>query len=416
MSALIRGGESEEYEFTGCESLESRLAEITADEQKATSLNHVTIKLPASLLEKRGFRIIDTPGTNSSDHWHDDVTIRTISELSDLSIIIIDATKALPQQFCEFITANLQSILSQCVFVVTKVDMIRKKELDGIMKYIKEKAQKEFEIKEPLIFPYSSTNVLDCIDELESVGLPELVAESLKSEQQIMDHMSSQKSIVQTLNLIALADNILETIQLHIKTVSEKHECALALVQRKNNLDWEIRKFLDDQNNALYHEIEEIFANWSKKFEQIINDFFMTMRNGISAYLTQINNTDDLTRYFMSQLQPLLNQRTREMLVEINRMDTKVSADSRRICDKFVDNFRENFKDMEIFEEGEELKSLYKPTNDFICLPILQPIMMYAYQFTGMKDLTGNLIPKATKSDSVSQGCKNILYVLSNYI
>ena len=416
LTCTYNNGAPEEYEFPDCASLEERLAEISSDSMKAAKLNHVSIKLPAPLLEKRGFRIIDTPGTNSSEHWHDDVTVRTISELSDLSIIIIDATKALPQQFCEFISANLQSILHQCVFVVTKVNMIRRKELEGVMQYIKEKAQKEFEIKDPLIFPYSSTDVLDNIDDLESAELPELVAESMSSERQIMDHMSSQKSIVQTLNLIALADNIFDAIQSHIQSVKDKHERALALARRKENLGSEFLNFQNEQQYIIGQEINEFNRTWGDWFDKTIDNGLLELSNCVRSRVSQFENAELLMDFFKTDLITMINQYIRKMLVDINRMDTALSDKSREICNKFVENFRERFKDVDIFEEGQELKSLYKPTKDFICLPMLKSIFLYAYQYTGLKELPGNLVPKSTRSDAVFKGRDNIIVVLGMFI
>ena len=411
-----KAGVSTQEEFPDCEKLEARVAEICSDKEKASSLYSVTIKLPAPLLEKRGFRIIDTPGTNSSEHWCDDVTIRTISELSDLSIIIIDATKALPQQFCEFIIENLQSILNQCVFVVTKVNMIRKKELDGVMQYIKEKAQKEFDIKNPLILPYSSTDVLDNIDALDGGELPELVAESMKSERMIMDHMSSQKSIVQTLNLIALADNIYETIQTYMQTANERYEKALALARRRENIGIEFTNFVRNQVVELDDEINRRMSKWISYFEETIDKNFNTLRSAVMTRISQYQDLDSLCRFFEMELQAAISQKIRETLVEINRKDMEFATDCEWVCNKFVQNFREAFKDVEIFDENEELKSEYTMSNDFICFPVFSPIVFYAYQFTGFKELMGNFFPKPNKSDAVLRCQENIKSILGRYI
>lgn len=410
-----KDGSSTEEEFPDCEALEARLADVCADKIKANQLYSVTIKLPAPFLEKRGFRIIDTPGINSNDSWCDDITIRALSELSDLSIIIIDATKALPQQFCEFINANLQSILNQCVFVVTKVNMIRKKELEGVMQYIKEKAEKEFEIKNPLILPYSSTDVLDSIDELDSAELPELVADSIQSEKRIMDHMSSQKSIVQTLNLVALADKIYDKINLYMQSANERHAKALALARRKENLGSEFNEFLREQQEIISHEIDEKFSSWKDEFDKIIDTGMGNLRNGLIVRIGQLQTTNDLYSFFVNGLPETLNSSIRQIIVSINRRDKELFADSAMFCDKFVENFREQFKDVEIFDDEEDLKYSYCPPNDFICFPMLNPIIFYALQFTEFKDLEGNLIPKPTKIDAVQRGFQNINSVLNKY-
>ena len=54
-------------------------------EEKAQAVTKVSIKHPSDFLQ-RGIVIIDTPGTNTPDVWHEEVTQNALREISDIRI------------------------------------------------------------------------------------------------------------------------------------------------------------------------------------------------------------------------------------------------------------------------------------------------------------------------------------------
>lgn len=402
-------GNKKEEEYNDCDELKQRLAAISSDTSVASSLYNATIKLPAPLLAKYGFRVIDTPGTNSGDNWLDDVTIRTITEMSDLSIIIVDATKALPQQFCEFIADNLQSILSQCVFVITKVNMIEPEELEGVIRYIKDKAEKEFEITDPLILPYSSTDVLDYADKLDGFNLPGLVERSIKSEGQIMEFMSSQKSVVQTLNLISLSDNIYGSLQEFIDKVDSNQEMALSLARRKENISSEFRDFNIKQMNTLYPEMNRKFTDLENDIEGAVNEKFGSMVVSQATRIKSFRVMDDLNRYFHTELPGILKSFLRVLIIDTNKRKDEIIAMSEECCNQFLENFKNQFRELEIFDE-EELQLQYKPSADFYCLPFFDTFDSFA----ALSNVKLTFKPNAAEAVVIREG-ENSIRILTAY-
>lgn len=403
---------TETLQFDSCDELKRHIAEVSADAETAGRIYSVTIRLPAPLLEKKGFRIIDTPGINSNEHWHDTVTIRTIEDLSDLSIIIIDATKPLPQQFCEFINENLQSILDQCVFIVTKINMIRKRELESVMKYIKDKAEKEFSIKDPIILPYSSTDILDNIDKLDnSIELPELVTASLNSEKVMTDHMSSQKSIVQTLNLISLADDMYGMVQKHLDDVVKKQELALADVNRQKNIGKEIDSFLD-------HEIKNFingeFSKDSESAHAKIKEFIV---NGIHvAYKVSLNRMSsipfpvDLAAYVDNAMQQDIFRAFRALVYKTNNTSKMVDDISMKFFNEVQRRLKERFAEFRMFDDDpigfpvSRLRVL-----DYMCFPMMPSIS----DLIPKGKMPSSLIPKSP--NALQEGRIAVQALIENY-
>lgn len=130
-------GCSENLNYNCFRDLRKGLEHYTTNSSIAKQLKAVNVFLPADIL-KNNFRIIDTPGTNVTEAWHEDVTVRALQEKSDLSIIPTSAEKPAPDTMLSFVRKHLESILPQCVFVVTKLDMIRKRERDRQLAYVDE--------------------------------------------------------------------------------------------------------------------------------------------------------------------------------------------------------------------------------------------------------------------------------------
>lgn len=152
-------GRSEKLYYNSFGELRKGLSHFTTNSSIAKQLKAVNVFLPADIL-KNDFRIIDTPGTNVTEAWHEDVTVRALKEKSDLSIILTSAERPVPDTMLSFVRKNLESILPQCVFVVTKLDTLRARERKQQLAYVKMKLEGELDIQEAVALPYVSPMVL----------------------------------------------------------------------------------------------------------------------------------------------------------------------------------------------------------------------------------------------------------------
>lgn len=156
----LDGRKDQKLVYPAFSDLKDDLDRYTTVPETAKQLKTVRVYLPSEIL-KKNFRIIDTPGTNVTEAWHEDVTVRTLKNNSDLSIVLISAEKPAPETMIKFLKKNLKSILPQCVFIVTKLDLIRKRERMQQLSYVKMKLEEELELKEAVVLPYISPTVLD---------------------------------------------------------------------------------------------------------------------------------------------------------------------------------------------------------------------------------------------------------------
>lgn len=244
-------GQHQAFMYDSLEEMKAGVVRATTDPRVASQLRRVQLMLPDTPLSA-GFRIIDTPGTNALERWHEEVTARTIEELSDITVLIVDANKPLAQSFCDFVKNHLANVLHQCIFVVTRVDMIRPREREGVLAYLKERISQEFELADPMVLPYSAYAVLDAAQGGEASPMAEL---SYQSEKQMLSYMAHTKLTAQTKRLSCLIDGLYEGLTRQLDTLSQSRLEELQLLQRTQQAD--LAPFVKQQITQTTHNFSE---------------------------------------------------------------------------------------------------------------------------------------------------------------
>ena len=337
-------GRKQIHEFDGLASLRQSLESFTTDPDIARKLESVKVYLPSKHLNK-GFRVIDTPGTNAIERWHEEVTVRTIRDISDVSIILVDAVKPLPESLCYFIMSNLENVLNQCVFVVTKMDLLREKEREQMLSYIRSKLKTAFELESPMVLPYSSTNVMDSFENGAESALSEA---SFRSEAEMFSRMTRQRASLQAKKLISLIDYMYGYIRMEIDNISKDSEAELERLMRSKQAD--LTSFVSAQ------KLERAAA-----FEAAVKNDRAEMVNGVhvlsgQAYsdfvdkINGINNTDDLSAFVKNDLVEYCSEKA-SIITEVGLVRTDLLSthfhDQIRL---FWNAFEALFKDLDILQ------------------------------------------------------------------
>lgn len=149
---------------------------------------------------KKGICVIDTPGTDSLDKWHELAAKRSIAELADGCVVLTTATHPMPETLCGFIENSLPFGVENCIFLVTKIDLLKSSERDTQLEYVTAKIRNRFNLKAPAVLPYSSLHVLRGGEERER---------SLKTEEKIRGFLAQRRvTLRQAASLTRLHDSI----------------------------------------------------------------------------------------------------------------------------------------------------------------------------------------------------------------
>ena len=103
---LKTDGTYEVIQTSSFKELSEKLSHVTTDPETARTIRLVRVGFPSELLAT-GIRIIDTPGTNSTQSWHEDVTREALKHLSDLSIVLVDAIHPMTSTLVDFLLDNI---------------------------------------------------------------------------------------------------------------------------------------------------------------------------------------------------------------------------------------------------------------------------------------------------------------------
>ena len=296
--------------FTTFELLKTALQTYTTLPSIAKTLKSVHVFMPLEILH-HDFRIIDTPGTNVTEAWHEDVTIRTLKESSDLSIILLSASKQLTSTFRTFVDTYLTDILPQCIFVVTKVDELRTRECKRVLSYIKTTTESEFDLKDAVVLPFSSLQVLEAaqdpnaIKEIPDVPADDfskeaLLAHSLNSIQQIIQHTAKQRTLAITKKLASLIDQSYALISDNMATMSDDYKNRMEMLNRSKTLD--LTEFVNKKKQVRLQSFNRKMSNIMDKTKGSLEDEVEGSVENVVANLEECSNIDQLKDFITGSL------------------------------------------------------------------------------------------------------------------
>lgn len=292
-------GKHRTHKFGTAMELHDALEDFTTNPLTARQLHVVRVGLPSENL-KRGLRIIDTPGTNAIEQWHEDVTRTAIREFSDLSVILVDATRPLPDTLTAFIQANLADVLPQCVFVITKIDLLPRRERSRMVSYVQKKLSL-IGCPKALVLPYVSVEVMNTfVPGYVKQSDTELLQDSLVNEEQLFRHTGQQRLKAQARKLIALTSSMYANLQQQVSNIRGSYEQELELLKKSQQTD--LAPFIREQKGK--REKAYILASNDKKIS-LQNDVYKWQaeaRANIHAKIDSFTTLDNLNDYVKGSL------------------------------------------------------------------------------------------------------------------
>ena len=285
--------------YKSINSLRQQLHIYTTDPAYAKNINYVTVTLPSDIL-KNGYRIIDTPGTNSLELWHEEITRRAIRELSDLSIILTDATQPMPVTLISFVDNTLGDSIKNCAFVANKIDRIREKERDGIIKFIGKKICQSFEIEEPIVLPFSAVALTNSFAK-DTVNIDSnsflLTANSLEH---LLSYTAKQRLRAQARKILHLVDDIYSTLDNNIKNIATQYQQELQMLERSKQID--LKPFISSQISTRQKSFLSGAKDYKYKVESVCDSLESKAKTNIESKIEACDSLDNLSNYIKGSL------------------------------------------------------------------------------------------------------------------
>lgn len=341
-------GKKAAKEFNNIDELKKGIADVTTNEKIAKVLKAVRIGLPSSNLHS-GVRIIDTPGTNATEKWHEEVTKNALRNISDLSIVLVDATKPLPETLLDFIETHLKGVLHQCAFVVTKLDLIAKDERKMMMTYIQRKLESFLDRDDIIVFPYVAPLVINSFaPSTFDIQDKELLEISLKSEKEILEYMGRQKIKAQTQKLLFFLNDLFVLISKEIDSIKATYNKELAILENSRQID--LTSFVRNQKNKCVRS----YSSAVQKIKPSIIDSFYAKAdeatNKIIGVISSKSSLDELSNYINDGIIADCEQYAKEILNNQKGTLNKPKTHFSKSLKHFQNDFENHFRDLEILK------------------------------------------------------------------
>lgn len=346
-------GKSLKIIFKSIDSLRQQLHIYTTDAAYAKKIDYVTVTLPSDIL-KNGYRIIDTPGTNSLELWHEEVTCRAIKELSDLSIILTDSTQPMPATLVSFLDNTLGDSVESCAFVANKIDRIGDKERDGIIKFIGKKICQSFDIENPMVLPFSSVALTNSFaKETVSVDSGSFLL-TTSSLERLLSYTAKQRLRAQAQKILHLVDDIYSTLDNNIKSIAAQYQQELQMLERSRQTDF--KPFISRQIYLRQKSFMAGAQDYKYKVESVCDSLASTAKNNIETKNQNYSTLDALSNYIKGSLSKDIKDEGRSIISGTEAQFKKLRTLFNKELKQFQKEFEREFDKLKILSVKFNLK------------------------------------------------------------
>ena len=148
---------------------------IISNEEMASDVKYVTLYYK-DIATPHKIALVDTPGTESLNKRHNEVTKNAIDNICDAIVVIIPYDEPVSEDLLEYVNNNLSKHKDDCIFVVTKVELLGdREELPRLLRVIKKRLENGLSIESSCVIPMPTLLYLKNVDsEMQTTFLDDI--------------------------------------------------------------------------------------------------------------------------------------------------------------------------------------------------------------------------------------------------
>lgn len=344
--AYGRGGKGKQTRSVeNAAALAKLLAAYTSGNRKDENAQHLEVGYPSDFLQQ-GIRIIDTPGTNSLEQWHEDVTKEAIREQADACIILTSAEKPFPESFCRFLEDNLEDVLQTCVFVVTKIDLVPPKQQARQLEYIRKVLKEKLSVHDPLVLPYSALPVIN------GTGT-EYIEGNRETEERILKFLQEQRIRIQLQRCMALSENAMGRLKESMEQISSQQEQRhLQLMQAVTT---DLQGFVMRKKSEISLSYQENTNEKLKAIGENVDVWIRDKKREVYEAFQKPATESGIRDFLQTKLNPLLEEKKSEILKNAgisaessSKYLSEIQSIAEGHCRRFEADFKREYRQLEL--------------------------------------------------------------------
>lgn len=322
--------------------------DLISKEEKAKDIEKVVLEVKN---ENIPFNIglVDTPGIESMNNRHDEVTQNAIERICDVIAIVIPCDEPVSMELEKYIKANIGGYINNCIFVVTKVELLEDvDELPELMEEIKKRLEYGVGIKDPFVMAMPTliylknvdseckTTVLDGIHEETKQDFIQLYEDNLKAIQELLE--TKREDYVKK-KLLSVCEQISDMLIADLNQKVAYHEQQEKELRKKEVLDIntfvsQIREELEKDKGiyvSVSNSISICVANEYTKFEETLENVIGS-ENSLDETVKAINNVQS------NEALERIERASKDIIQEIVKLENERFE---KIGKKFTDTYKE---------------------------------------------------------------------------
>lgn len=360
---VMNSGKSQMFKSQNKEAIKHKISDLSTNAKLGRHISYLEIGVPSKFLRDYKIRIIDTPGTNSLESWHEETTRRAIRDLSDMSIILTDATKMLPETLMNFMDENLADVFEQCAICATKIDYVPSNEREGIITYAKKRIFREFGISDMLVLPFSAPAILGEISGENIVG-PEQKAMAELSEQnalKFLKHTTRSRQLAQIKKLLSLVGDTFTILEDDIKKKRQERSGDLAILEKSRQAPLE--PFINKQKRELTRKFELADRDLKDQLAAVLRAKKVNVKVELTTLIRNapIKILDNLKKYMSEDFVGECEERGLKLAKNANTFYISQDKIFYKVMKEFQEAFRRQFTRLGILEVDIDTKEITVP-------------------------------------------------------
>lgn len=339
-------GKSDVKTYPDLGAMRHDLIHLTTDPSEGKQLRCIYVGLPSPTLQK-GFRIIDTPGTNAVELWHEEVTRRAIHDYSDMSILVTDAIKPLPKSLTSFAQQHLADSIGTSVVVVTKLDLVRERERERQKAYIQKRVNHEYGDKAPLVLYYTSIEVVNTFvpGTLEH-SEPTLLEATLHSEEQLLHHTAQLRLRSQAKRLLRLTSDMYNALARQLE--EEELEILVEQEELEKAKRADFTDFIAEKKAAHRQRFERRADDIRDKLATDLSIQSEKAKQNILANIQTAKTVELLKSYVKVNMQPQCEEEAKRIHKSADDSYAAMMKFARSEIKNFQKEFEQEFENLEL--------------------------------------------------------------------
>ena len=337
---------TQDLEFAGIE-IRSFIEKLASDEDVAQHLDYIEIEHPSNFLQD-GVVIIDLPGINAPNERHFQLTRSVVEHEADAAIIIIPAIQPLTQSLLQFIKENVTEYIDRCVFIITKLDQIREKERDLVVKSVATRLQKEFKVKNNSIYGCSPQLALDYhTGEVMPGENYDFWSEQFQAmETALIKRLRIEREKAIAGSIARIFEQLLHQLDTNLNSLWDEYQLKKSALEAELMTDFQA--FIKQQSQIYQNQIANTIMRTKQRVPDWVGSQTMYIYDKVKNAILYASSWDELKDILENRLVGLLNNGKDEIANRIKEQCNPIQEEAHRIGEEFDHSFEQAYRRLNI--------------------------------------------------------------------